>query len=271
MGNNQNKSNATVAQNERAPAAAEEAPTENAQSLGPSDHTLLDSNVHEENANVRALRESKSKKSVKKKPEQRSLISPDKFQKFLRCLKEFPFAINENLFKDLAENLKDVTFNKNDVILPKGEHGKGIYLVVDGFCTVNSASGDVIRFIEDEDFFGEVSSFYNKTCSATVICGKDKTELLWLPKDVLEQFMTGQVDIPLLQWFVKRRYLDLEGTSIQQDIIKEMLTNAVLKAPLFHEWSSDAIDCVIESVIDDKSVVLYSAGHELFACGKPLP
>ena len=212
--------------------------------------------------------ESARKKSVKRKGGKKPAISPDKFEKFLGCLKEFPFDVDENEFKNVSVNLKVVRFNKNDPILRKGEPGKGVYLVVNGFCNVVTASGDVLRVVEDEDFFGEVSVFYNRPCSATVLCGEDGTELLWLPKNVLENLVSGPVDFPILKWFVKRRYLDIEGTSIQKDIIREMLTEGVKEAPLFHEWSVDAVNSIVRTIIDDQGVICYFAGTEIFSSGK---
>lgn len=257
MGNKQNKSSAD---------AAETFPVDpNGQAITPP------GGGHDATGNLSInpqVLESARKKPVKKKGGRKSVISPDKFEKFLGCLKEFPFDVNENKFKTVAENLKVVRFNKNDPVLKKGEQGKGIYLVINGFCTVVTVSGDVLRVVEDEDFFGEVSSFYNKPCSATVLCGEDETELLWLPKNVLDNFVSGPVDFPILKWFVKRRYLDIEGTSIQKDIVREMLTEGVKEAPLFHEWSADAVDSIVRTVIDDQSVIFYSKGSEIFSSGK---
>lgn len=202
-------------------------------------------------------------------PEEAPLIPPDKFEKFLRCLQGFPFDINENQFKDLAKSLRTVNFNENDLILKKGAPGKGIYLVVDGYCRVTSETGgEVIRLIADEDFFGEVSSFYNKACTATVICGRDGTELLWLPDNALGNFLTTPVDYPLLKWFAKRKYLDVEGTSMDGEIILEMTIEAVENAPIFREWSSPAMKSVVHSAISNSNVVFYPAGNEIFSCGE---
>lgn len=216
------------------------------------------------------IAKSKSEKSTKSegKKEHKPVIPPEKFEKFLRCLNDLPFEIKESQFKALADCLLTVTFNEGETILQKGKDGNGIYLVVDGFCYVRSDSEEVYRIIEDEDYFGEVSSFYHKTCSATVICGKDGTELLLLPASVLKNFVLGPVDFPMLKWFVKRRYLDLEGTSIQNDVVFEIMKEAVENAPIFHEWSAPAVESVVRSVINDKQVIFYAAGNEIFASSK---
>ena len=263
MGNKQNKGTADIAAN-----AESNPPGQGITASGQEEDKGTNPGAKAASSINQSPRDSRTKKSVNRKERTKSTIPPDKFEKFLICLKELPFDVNESEFKNIAENLKVATFDENDVILKKGELGKGIYLVVDGFCTVVTDSGDVLRVVKDQDFFGEVSSFYDKACSATVLCGKDATELLWLPKSVLEQFIHRPVEFPILKWFVKRRYLDIEGTTIQKDVIQELLSEAVVQAPLFHEWSSAAINCVVRSVIEDQNVVFYSAESEIFSSGK---
>jgi len=264
MGNKQNKGTANYAHAEPENAVREDEPVPG----------LEEDNNEIPNKTAGGLPQNSSKiepnrrYSARTKGQKTPVIPRDKFEKFLRCLKEFPFDVNEDDFKDIAENLEVVKFNKNDIILTKGEDGKGVYLVVDGFCIVYTVSGDALRYVDDEDFFGEVSSFYNRPCSATVVCGKDRTELLLLPKAAIQRFIRGSVDLPVLKWFVKRRYLDIEGTSIQKDIVREMVTEACRNVPLFHEWSADAINCVVRSVIDDQSIVFYFAGSDIFTSGE---
>ena len=266
MGNKQNKGTANYAQAEPASVVGHDEPVS---AIEQDNNEVPDEPARSLPLNSSKL-ESNRKKSARIKGPQKSAIPRDKFEKFLRCLKELPFDVSENDFKDIAENLQVVKCSKNDIILRKGEDGKGVYLVVDGFCIVFTVSGDALRYVDDEDFFGEVSSFYNRPCSATVVCGKDRTELLWLPKAAIQQFISASVDVPILKWFVRRRYLDIEGTSIQKDIVREMVTEACRNAPLFHEWSADAINCVVRSVIDDQGIIFYSAESDIFTSGKPL-
>ncbi len=199
--------------------------------------------------------------------ENKSKIPRDLFVKFINCMRQMPFEITEEQFQQLANLLQVVTFDKNETVLQKGENGKGIFLVVNGHCKVISDDDIVIRIIEDEDYFGEISSFYDRPCSASVLTGEDNTKMLLLPQEVLDDFMERPVKYPLIDLFISRRYLDLENTSMKDNIIAEITRSAMINAPPFHNWSSEAIDSIIGSVVP-QNVVFFPAGADIFFCGK---
>ena len=217
----------------------------------------------------RAGREHKGAESVATE-NQNTTIPIDQFNKFLNCLKAMPFDIDENEFQNIAAHLQIVTVDKGESILEKGRRGKGIYLVASGGCEVLSDTNEVLRVIKDEDFFGEVSSFYGRPCTTTVVSSKNGTELLWLPRDILENVLHVPVDFPVGNWFVKRRYVDVDGIASRYDVVKETLIDTVKEAAPFHGWSLEAIKTVVEAVIAEDGIICYSEGSELFSSGKLL-
>lgn len=206
------------------------------------------------------------RKSKKSQGRPNSTIPIDLFTKFIRCLRDMPFDISEEQFQGLATLLQIVTFNENDVIIKKGKPGQGVYLVVDGYCKVIADDNIVLRVIEDEDFFGEISTFYKRPCTASVVAGVDETKLLWLPETELDDVMKRPVDYPLINWYINRRYLDLEQTDMQKEIIREMAMLMLCAAPPFHGWSQEAVATVADSILKE-DIVCYPAGAELFFCG----
>ena len=207
------------------------------------------------------------RKSKKSQRQQNSTIPIDLFTKFIRCLREMPFDISEEQFQGLATLLQIVTFNENDVIVEKGRPGQGMYLVVSGYCKVIANDNIVLRIIEDEDFFGEISTFYQRPCTASVVAGVNETKLLWLPEVELGDVMKRPVDYPLVKWFINRRYLDLEQTDKQKEIIREMTMLMLCAAPPFHGWSLEAVATVVDAVLKE-DIVCYPAGADVFFCGK---
>ena len=207
------------------------------------------------------------RKSKKSQGQQNSAIPIDLFTKFIRCMRGMPFDISEEQFQGLATLLQIVTFNENDVIVEKGRPGQGIYLVVGGYCKVTANDNIVLRIIEDEDFFGEISTLYKRPCTASVVAGVNETKLLWLPETELGNVMKRPVDYPLVKWFINRRYLDLEQTDMQKEIIREMTMLMLYAAPPFHGWSQEAVAAVADAVLKE-DIVCYPAGADVFFCGK---
>eukprot|EP00794_Sanderia_malayensis_P012644 gene12644-13942_t len=190
-------------------------------------------------------------------------IPMDLFMKFTNCLRDMVFEINEDLFQKLANLLEVVTFNKDEVILEKGRDAKGVFLVVNGYCKVVSENDICIATLEDEDYFGEISSFYKRKCSANVKAGEDDTKLLLLPSSSFDGFMQRPVDYPLMDFYVKRKYLDFENTPMEDRIIREITKLAITDAPPFHNWSTGAIEAVVNSILPE-NIVFYPAGADVF-------
>jgi SulP family sulfate permease len=122
--------------------------------------------------------------------------------------------------KKVEQYIKQVSFNKGDIIFKEGDPGNGIYFILSGYVSVftGGRSHRLTTFAEGV-FFGEMSLFEDLPRSATVRAEID-TELLFISKKDFQQLGVTE---PLI------------STHILAEIAKELsnrlrLTNAEVRA-----------------------------------------
>ena len=210
---------------------------------------------------------SRQKKHSGQRPADRNKIPRDMFMKFINCLQRLPFRVSEDQFQEISDVLELLSFNGGDIILEMKKEGKGIFIVMDGFCNVlSNDESTVLRIIEEEDFFGEISTFYSVLCTTTVVSGQEGCQLLLLRREDLVNFSSRPIDYPMFDWFVERRYLDTAGMFQTSEILNSIAMSCFQHAPPFLGWSKQAITAVRES-LSPNIIDFYPLGSELVAAG----
>lgn len=77
-------------------------------------------------------------------------------------------SLSEKELKVIAEESRELTFNRSHVIVEKGSTGVGFFLIVEGMVEVRS-EGRVLSKLGPGQFFGEMSLLDDKPRSADVV------------------------------------------------------------------------------------------------------
>ncbi len=114
------------------------------------------------------------------------------------------FGTDVNILQELANSLKDVSFEKGETVFQKGDRYNAMYIIVRGEVKIHD--GDyVFTHFGENDFFGEYSLIDSSVRSATVTVIKD-VELLILEREVFDSFVdkNNKLALKILKSLIKR-------------------------------------------------------------------
>ncbi|XP_022094817.1 uncharacterized protein LOC110981514 isoform X2 [Acanthaster planci] len=211
---------------------------------------------------------SNSNRSSQRKPQrstQKRASLPDHvLEKLQVCLLSLPFppgVVDEPVIDRAADLAERVELLEPQVILTKGQKAKGIYIIIAGTAQVVSSSGNVIADLSSGDLFGELSTLFQIPCTATVKT-PTKVLLLLLRPEALKAALNGQVvSSNLLDYFVKKRYLDTSRTVDQSELMHRIAKDVLKEVPLFKQWGDTAVEALVKAVQSEgPAVTLVPAG-----------
>lgn len=200
-------------------------------------------------------------------PLQSPQIPQNSFELFLKCIHDLPFTLSEEQFETITYDLKEKTFPAGSIIIKEGSMAAGVFVIVKGHCDVlASDKHTVIRNLEKESLFGEISCFYNKPCTCTVVSNNEcKTILLGIHH--IKKLMNHE-PIPLNNWFLQKKYLDISNLFPVGEISSKVIKFCLMHAPVFDEWSESALSEVCKSItlfcieVYPPDSIIYSADDE---------
>lgn len=120
-------------------------------------------------------------------------------------------SLDYNEFLELIKNAKIEKFIPGQIIISEGEKGEALYFLLSGkvkIITKSEGKSIDLGYLEENDFFGEVSILTNKPRTATVI-GMTNGELLIInKKDLQEAFQKNPTFKNKIEEFYKKRVYD---------------------------------------------------------------
>ncbi|XP_038059020.1 uncharacterized protein LOC119730280 isoform X2 [Patiria miniata] len=210
-------------------------------------------------------RSSQKRRSTKSSPPS---LPSHVLDKLRVCLTSLPYpqgVVDKQAVSRAAEKAERVDVSEPQVILTKGENAKGIYIIIAGEAQVVSASGTVIAELSSGDLFGELSTLFHIPCTATVKT-PTKVLLLLLKPEVLTAALNGQsVTSNLLDYFVKKRYLDTSGAVNQSELMYRITKTVLKEVPLFSQWGNAAIESLVKAVQSEGPAVTLAPAKSLIA------
>ena len=204
-------------------------------------------------------------RSVSTAPVRPPPVSGTSFEKFNARLEKLPFTLTEEQFETLIYDVVEKTFSPGDVVLQSGQQPVGLFFIISGICNVIASNGTtVLRYLKEDDFFGEMSSFYNNLCSCDIVCGPEvNCDVILLPFEKIQAFIKYSTILPIKHWIVQQKYIDTNAIFPAMDISQTIIKKGMLQTPLFYDWSEDAISLVYESVLPSP-IEIYSPSEIIF-------
>jgi len=156
----------------------------------------------------------------------------------LHLMQNFPFFrnIDRSHLKSVVKSFRTAKFDKNDIIIRKGDQGDNFYVVATGSVLVLNDAGLPIAKLTSGEVFGEMSLLSEKCTSATVQAG-EPSEILYIDnrefKSLLNKYPTLQDYFTRL--LAKRlsdsnRYRSIDFVSIMTGKLQEFPPEALFQS-----------------------------------------
>ncbi|XP_031567474.1 cGMP-dependent protein kinase 1-like [Actinia tenebrosa] len=209
---------------------------------------------------------SASSNNQAKNPNPRSKTSfklPEESRQMLEeWMTNVPFSLTSSQKQVIfdAVHLLDVEAPKT--LIRKGDDVIGIFIVLSGKIEVVH-EGHVIREVPNGDCFGEVSLMYGTKCTADVRA-VSRASLLLLKAQEARQLFTLPPEITILDWFVKRKYVDTSGLFPKSKLSQEIALITLQKAPIFQGWREITLKQIVES-LKERPLTMYPAGSLIYS------
>ena len=184
-------------------------------------------------------------------PLQGPKISQNSFSKFMHCIGNLPFLLSEEEFDTIVYDVEERKYAPGTVILKEGQESPGIFVIVNGTCLLYASDGTTpLKTLETKQFFGEVSVFFKRQCTATVKCSDtgECTVVLLSKARAMELIENSKepFDIPLVDWFKHNRYLDVSDILPFGSTSRAMIKESMLETTLFHNWPDESLNRVLD-------------------------
>ena len=191
-------------------------------------------------------------------------------------LKNIPLfkSIPEDELKSINSALKEINFNKDDVIISEGEVGDCLYLIKSGQVKVIAELKEedeeiVLSYLTKGDYFGEMSLITGEPRSATVI---SETELLlWqLDKKDFDSLMLRNpaITVSLTHMLSQRLRLANKARESSERYYKHQITprgslQQIELIKLLKYAEENSLTGTI-SIIQDKQVAIFNYNYIFF-------
>jgi CRP/FNR family cyclic AMP-dependent transcriptional regulator len=162
----------------------------------------------------------------------------DESSGMLCLLQSFPFFRNIDRYdlKNVVQSFKKVTFEKDEIIIRKGDQGDNFYIVVSGSVTVLNDAGLSIAKLGAGEVFGEMSLLSEECVSATVQAD-ESCEIMYVDNREFKKLLNKY---PILQHYFTRllakrlskanRYRSIDFVSIMVGKLEEFPPEALFQS-----------------------------------------
>lgn len=132
----------------------------------------------------------------------------------LACQSELFSSLDASEFKEIFKLAKIINFIPGQIIISEGELGDSMYFILSGKVKVITKKDNVpveLGYLEEKDFFGEVSVLTDKPRTATIV-GLTNGELLVLHKNELQEAFKKYPEIKkkVEEFYQKRVYSTID-------------------------------------------------------------
>lgn len=107
-------------------------------------------------------------------------------------------GVSDEALGELGSLMKEVSFNKNSVVITQGEKSRSLFIVTSGrfkvFATDEEGNQTIFTFLSEGDFFGELSLLDDAPRSASVIA-VDESKVLNLSHNNFCNFLESHPEI----------------------------------------------------------------------------
>ncbi|XP_065837654.1 uncharacterized protein [Oscarella lobularis] len=168
------------------------------------------------------------------------------YELFRQAFEDLPLSSRPSSVDRITELLSQTettTLPTKTWILREEEEPLGIYLIVSGsveICIERDGLVESLRHLERGMFFGELSTLFGATCSASARTRVDNTTLIRLPAQIFESYLPTDPRSKL-RWCTRQRYLDTSKAFRHNELVNCVLKDAVRKVPLFRDWPSENV------------------------------
>ncbi len=130
------------------------------------------------------------------------LLEGEQAAGMIHLLRNFPFFrnIDRSDLESVVKSFSTRTYQKNEIIIRRGERGDNFYVIASGRIAVLNEAGIPIATLSSGDVFGEMSLLGNESASATVQA-TEESEVLYIDNREFKRLLD---DYPLLQRYFTR-------------------------------------------------------------------